>query len=1145
MAHTFDNNFRFTKNSNPATSNYTCGSGATLLVVGIVVAGEVSRSGGSPTYNGVSLTQADETRKTAQQFSGTVRGLLIGPETSCELWYLLVPDTGSALQLSIPNPASLTLHVQISSYSVPSGFTSALDVADGDSALTASPSISLTTTEDGDVIVGVFGDGEDFPPSAQTGTELNTTDDGSYSDSNQYTLQANSGAISTGWTTQTYGAGVYGGGIYNGDDDWAMVVAAFKQTGISATVTPDALALSLTLSPIAIGAGDDQTVIPNAITMALTLNAPTVAIGTTKTVSALTTTLTLPAPSIVISGTPKPAALAMSLTLGSVSILIEQDATFIAVPFALNLTVERHNTLAPLPVVRMMPFIFSSKIAYPMEFGDKYARVYFGGNPLIGEGGLHVEVATPYESSDLYQLQTQQSADVMWIVHPSHPPAKLSRTTAVTFVLEDIVFNKGPFIERNDIANDDDVTMNCSVVSTGLSGILTRSAGEFEAGHVGALFKLTHPQVNRQTNGVKRDSETGIIGEALEVLGTYIFSITTTTGWIGTVRLQKSDDDWVTSTNVVTFTTGAAHTFEATENTAGIEYRINVTAHTSGRITASLVINTNSVEGSATGVGVIKGPIDIKGAFNFNTHGNWDATVVLERNENLAGWEPFRTYISVMNNGVGDRNVQFEGIEEEDNVRYRINVTAYTDGTVEADLGVSSSTQSGIVRINGILSTVTAEVTVLSTLSQTTDTKRWTEGAWSGVRGYPSAVAFFEERIVFAFSNSNQQDVWLSETGKFEDFESGINDADAFTLTLPTANRGTWLAALETLIAGTSGNEWRIKAPLDESLTPQNWDMKKQTAYGSADIQAIEVGSVILFVDFVGRKIREFTFVDADQKYTAPDLTALAEHITVSGIVNFAHQRNPDSILWCVLANGELITLSYEREQNVIAWARMPMGGLVQSVMVIPAPLEDEVWISIVRAVDGDNKVYIEQFQPRLLDIRIENAFFLDSGIIYNGPLTDTITGLSHLEGRIVSILADGEVLDEQRVDGGEISLAAQVRNVRVGLSYRPKLTPMRMDVVFQTGATHGSIKKISELVISFHNAANVQYGRADTELFDIDFDDVALKNTSKITGLFTGDVPVHFDGGFDIEDSLVITQSDPLPCSVRAIVARLEQVGR
>ena len=790
-----------------------------------------------------------------------------------------------------------------------------------------------------------------------------------------------------------------------------------------------------------------------------------------------------------------------------------------------------------------MPFIFSSDIAYPIEFGEEYARLYWDGEPLPGDAGVHVEVSTPYLSSELYQLQTIQSADVMWIVHPNHEPAQLKRVTPTSFTLENIEFKKGPFLKRNDVSEDDGVTMDVNVTEVDDTGTLTRSDGIFETGHIGSLFKLTHPRVNIKTSGKKVATETGIIGEAIDVYGDYTFSITST-GWSGSVTLQKSADNWVTSTDVVTYTL-FKRTYKEIETTKDVQYRINVTSLASGTISASLSVNSSSVKGSATAVGVIGVPLDIKGGFNFNTHGNWDATVAIERNEDEAGWEPYREYISVIKNGVGDRNVQFSAVENDDNVQYRINVTAYTSGTVEADIAATSSTRSGIVRINGIISDTEAEVTIVSKVSQTIETKRWAEGAWSDVRGYPSAVTFFEERVVYGFTNKDQQDIWIGATGDFENFEAGTKDADSFTLTLPTANSGRWLGSLGTLAAGDGGNEWRIKAPMDEALTPTNWDMKKQTAFGSSNSQAIEVGSAMLFADSVGRKVREFVFNDSEQRYLAPDLTSLAEHVTVSGIVCMAHQKNPDSILWCVLDNGNLISLTYEREQHVTAWAVHPMDGLVQSVAVVPASGADEVWISIVRAINGANKVYIEKFESRVLDIRKENAFFVDSGIIYNSVLTGVITGLDHLEDKIVAILADGEVLDEQRVVGGEIQLSTKAMNVRVGLPYSSKAIPMRLDTNTNLGTTSGSIKKISEVVFNFQDTLNVKFGTSDTELSDFDWDDPRWKNSSEIDGLFTGMITGVLDGGFDTEDTLLISQSDPLPCIVRGIIPRMKVTGR
>ena len=316
MAHTFDNNLRFVSRNDPVTSDYTCGSGATLLVLGVVVEGELLRTGKAPTYNGIDLTQADTTR----QFTSS-------PEISCELWYLTDPEVGVPLEIHISNPRSLLIHVQASSYIVSTGKTSVLDVVGGDQGTTASPSVSLTTTEDGDVIVGVFGDGENFAPTGNSGTQLNSNDNGLYSDSNQFTLQSSAGAIATSWTTQTYGAGVYGGGIYNGDDDWTMVVAAFKEVNVPIIVTPDAITLTAFIVPAAIEIDGSIDVLPVAVAITATLNAPVASSSLAHEPSALSLAVTLLAPSVRIDVVVTPSVVPIAAVPLNISIFIQQDVT--------------------------------------------------------------------------------------------------------------------------------------------------------------------------------------------------------------------------------------------------------------------------------------------------------------------------------------------------------------------------------------------------------------------------------------------------------------------------------------------------------------------------------------------------------------------------------------------------------------------------------------------------------------------------------------------------------------------------------------------------------------------------------------------------------------------------------------------------
>ncbi|MBK7317277.1 MBG domain-containing protein [Candidatus Villigracilis affinis] len=220
LTNTFDTSVRFTGNGNPLTQSYTVGSGGDLLVVSIVAGGNTARTGGAPTYNGIALTQADANR-TAN-------------ETVTEMWYLTNPPNGAAYNISIPNNGGLNLYATASSYFAQSGNTFALDVANGNTnGNSANPSVSVTTTANGDVIVGAMGNGNNAAPTGRSGTMLYENDNGFFSDNSQYFYQTTAGAYATSWTITA--------------DDWGVVVAAFKQVPTTTTVgTATAIAASST-----------------------------------------------------------------------------------------------------------------------------------------------------------------------------------------------------------------------------------------------------------------------------------------------------------------------------------------------------------------------------------------------------------------------------------------------------------------------------------------------------------------------------------------------------------------------------------------------------------------------------------------------------------------------------------------------------------------------------------------------------------------------------------------------------------------------------------------------------------------------------------------------------------------------------------
>ena len=438
-------------------------------------------------------------------------------------------------------------------------------------------------------------------------------------------------------------------------------------------------------------------------------------------------------------------------------------------------------------------------------------------------------------------------------------------------------------------------------------------------------------------------------------------------------------------------------------------------------------------------------------------------------------------------------------------------------------------------------------VTISGVLSGSTD---WALGAFSASTGYPAAVAFYEQRLVFASTTQQPQTLFFSVGGSFEDFAAGVDGDDALTYTLGSnqVNIIRYLQAGRVLLVGTSGGEFVVTSSEDAPLSPTNAVVKRQATYGSADIQPVQVANVTLFVQRAKRKLRELVFDLNTDSYQAPDMTILAEHITEGGIKEMSLQQEPDNVVWCVLENGKFVGMTYRREENVIAWHEHVLGGAfgsdafghVESVATIPGDLnEDDTYLVVKRTIDGGTKRYIEYFSSFEFGDDVEDAFFVDSGLTYSGSAVTSISGLNHLEGQTVSILANGAVHPDKTVSSGAITLDYSATKVHIGLNYSSTLQTMRIEAGGTEGTAQGKTKRIHEVVLRLFRTVGVKVGSSETELDRIPFRSSAAAMTAAIP-LFTGDKEIEFRGGFDTDGFVVVQQDQPLPLTIIGIFPRL-----
>ena len=246
---------------------------------------------------------------------------------------------------------------------------------------------------------------------------------------------------------------------------------------------------------------------------------------------------------------------------------------------------------------RMVPFKFSATVAYMIEFGDLFASFFFDGALLNGDGA---PIVTPYLEADLPQLQFRQVGDVIWITHPDYAQRKLSRTSVITFSLDAITFVTGPFLIRNDIVNDDSVTMKYTgaALTAGTVGTLISSAAHFVAGHVGALFQLTHPRnADDAEPGAPEVSTTGASESPdIAIKGNWTFNTHGT--WTGTGRIMRNEAE----NGFEVFRTFKSNNdrnvqFSATETAENVIFKVAPDVGMSAGFSADITANTSTTKG--------------------------------------------------------------------------------------------------------------------------------------------------------------------------------------------------------------------------------------------------------------------------------------------------------------------------------------------------------------------------------------------------------------------------------------------------------------------------------------------------------------------------------------------------------------------
>ena len=558
-------------------------------------------------------------------------------------------------------------------------------------------------------------------------------------------------------------------------------------------------------------------------------------------------------------------------------------------------------------------------------------------------------------------------------------------------------------------------------------------------------------------------------------------------------------------------------------------------------------------------------------------------------------------------------------------------------GAVDASSGVVFTPVAGCTYYNvykykngiyGFIGRVKSGSTFTDTniAPDTSDTPPIQRNPFAATGDWPGCSTWHDGRQWFARTDKGPQTLWASQSANFKNMSVSepTRDSDAVTRTIASreVNEIRFLLSLNALLVFTSGGEWKCWAgSQSDVITPANTALKPQGYTGIAHVPPIVSGNSALFVTPSGRKVRDIAYDVGADSWQGRDVGILAGHLFEGAQVEeWAHARDPDSIVWCVRSDGVLLGFTYLKEHDVYAWSRHVTDGAVESVCAIQERNETALYLSLRRTIKGQTVRYVERMVSRLF-ADVYAAWCVDSGRRYDGwnadpartltisgatyaagdtvalsavghtpfsvaslgqkvilragqnqatvtvtafsdathvsatldmaapvgiraaALSDwamarsTLSGLWHLEGQSVAILADGSVQPPATVVNGVVTIPRASGRILAGLPYVCDLETL--DIESGPPTLQGRAKRVQEVLMRVKATRGLAVGPDADHLTEVK--ERAAENYGMPTRLATGDERLLIDPSWNSNGRVFVRQAWPLPATIVAVVPRLE----
>lgn len=522
--------------------------------------------------------------------------------------------------------------------------------------------------------------------------------------------------------------------------------------------------------------------------------------------------------------------------------------------------------------------------------------------------------------------------------------------------------------------------------------------------------------------------------------------------------------------------------------------------------------------------------------------GTWTATITLQYS--LAA--PGNWVDATAGSYTSNVSVAYDDTLDNQVIYYRIGIKTgdYGSGTATATLSATGGTQTGVCRVTSFTSSTVVNVGVIDEFGSIDATDDWAESYWSERRGFPSSVALYEGRIWWA----GKDRVWGSVSDGFYNFDDTTEgDSGPINRSIGSGpvDKIHWLLPLQRLLLGAGGSIFSARSnSLDEPLTPTNFNLKDVSTQGARNALAAKVDKGGIFVQRSGSRVMS-TVYDADSyDYGATDLTSHVPEVGEPEIIKIVPQRQPETRLHCIRSDGTAAILVFDPVEEIKCWVEVETTGSIEDVVVLPGEIEDQVYYTVLRTINGSEVRYHEKWAMESECIGGTLNKQADSFLVWLGS-SSTITGLGHLEGEEVVVWADGTSRGTYTVAGGAIVITGGAASQAViGLSYEATWKSSKLAYGVPDGQTALCMpKRISQLGIIARNIhpQGLEVGPDFDTMDNLPLTEDGYRVDQDVVRETYDQATFSFPGEWSTDSRLCLRATAPLPVTLLAAVIDME----